>query len=73
MSAKSTVSKFGALTGATRLLAEKKPIIFLAPHGDEQVARCTAILGELRYRPYHLDGSVVVKYPKADEIYALPI
>lgn len=39
----------GLLEGARQFLAEHKPILVLALHGQDQVKKCYAILGELGY------------------------
>jgi FkbM family methyltransferase len=58
-----------ALRGATRLLTENRPILFLATHGREVHASCCRLLTDLGYNLRSLDGKGV---EGADEIVASP-
>ncbi|WP_337873314.1 FkbM family methyltransferase [Ignavibacterium sp.] len=42
-------AEFDALTGAKELLKVKKPVIFLATHGEEVKEKCIGLLKEYRY------------------------
>ncbi len=61
-----------ALMGARHLLETEKPILFVALHGREQFELVTALLRELHYDKFTLDGMSVPGTPETDEIYALP-
>lgn len=62
------------LNGAVSLLRTKKPVLFIALHGDKEAAHCRTILAESGYCVYRLDGSRILESELAseDEIYALP-
>ncbi len=60
------------LRGAQRMLNEARPVVFVALHGEEQRAKCVALLGQARYRLYDLSGRPIAGVPLSDEIYALP-
>ncbi len=61
-----------ALTGMTRVLQEKKPIIFLALHGEEVGKECYAILRKYKYDILDLKGKAIdIRQTYADEIIAI--
>jgi len=62
------------LEGARSLLQQKRPILFLALHGDEETSRCLRILRFLRYKVFFLDGTPldVTTSRNDEEIYAVP-
>jgi nucleoside-diphosphate-sugar epimerase len=45
------------LRGATRLLAEKRPLVFLSTHGPQVHAECCELLTKLGYTLRPIDGS----------------
>jgi FkbM family methyltransferase len=61
-----------ALMGARRVIHSERPILFVALHGREQFECVTAILRELRYDKFALDGAPIPGTPETDEIYAMP-
>ncbi len=61
-----------ALMGARGLLESEHPILFVALHGREQFEMVTAILRDLRYDKFTLEGTPIPGTPQTDEIYALP-
>lgn len=57
-------AEFDALNGAKKILKTKKPIIFLATHGDEVKKKCLGLLKELNYK-IEIIGNCSIE--KADE------
>ena len=43
-------AEFDALKGAIEILKTKRPIIFLATHGDEVKKNCLELLKEMSYK-----------------------
>jgi hypothetical protein len=58
-----------ALAGASRLLAECRPVVLLATHGQRAHAACCALLRELGYQVDGLDGAPA---DHTDELLARP-
>ena len=61
------------LRGASRILSEARPGLFLALHGEEQRQDCTVLLRAMDYGLYTLDGNQIEGPILTDEIVALPI
>lgn len=61
--------ELAALQGATRVLAEQRPVIMLATHGAEVHEPCIRLLESQRYTVKALDGSSV---SSSDELLATP-
>jgi FkbM family methyltransferase len=61
-----------ALLGAQRILAENRPVIFLALHGAEHRSRCFTLLRKYDYSLFDLAGHSLDQKIDTDEIYALP-
>jgi FkbM family methyltransferase len=60
------------LLGMRRLLAEKRPMLLVAIHGEDQWSGCHRLLVEARYSIRDLGGRPVDKAVVPDEIVALP-
>lgn len=60
------------LAGATRLLSEKRPVMFIALHGAEQRKLCAELLSRSDYRVFDLAGRRLNGAPDTDEIIAEP-
>jgi FkbM family methyltransferase len=60
------------LKGASRILSEAHPALFLALHGEEQRQKCAALLRAAGYGLYALDGTHIGGPILTDEIVALP-
>lgn len=63
------------LEGAQRVMTNKKIVIFIALHGNEQKRLCQSILLKKGYQLFWLNGDKVegrLEDYKSDEIYALP-
>jgi FkbM family methyltransferase len=60
------------LKGASRILSEAHPVLFLALHGEEQRQECAALLRAADYGLYALDGTHIGGPILTDEIIALP-
>jgi len=60
------------LIGGRTLIKTKRPVIFVALHGTEQIEKCSVILRQYDYKLFYLDGSPVDRLPLSDEIYAVP-
>ncbi len=61
-----------AFRGAQTTLREKRPVVFVALHSDEQRTKCAALLKAAGYAVYDLRGQPVDGVPSIDEIYAVP-
>lgn len=62
------------LEGAKNLLSTHGPVLLLALHGPEAERQCHALLTELGYACYYLDGTPALKIPfREEEILARPI
>lgn len=57
------------LQGASRVIQDARPVIFLATHGPEVHAACAGLLAKWNYRLTSLDGRPV---ESADELIAYP-
>lgn len=62
-------AELGALQGAARCLADRRPRLFLATHGDEVHRGCVALLRGKGYELRGIDGSPV---DATDELVAIP-
>jgi FkbM family methyltransferase len=62
-------AEYDALLGATRTLADARPIVFVATHGDDLHHECCELLELAGFDLYGLDG---VRVLQATEIVALP-
>jgi len=61
------------LSGASKLLARRRAIVFLACHGPEQRRNCSSILREHGYRIFDLNGCEQTRdVLDIDEVYAVP-
>lgn len=60
------------LKGASRILSEAHPSLFLALHAEEQRQKCVALLTAADYGLYALDGTHIGGPILTDEIIALP-
>jgi len=63
-------AEFECLKGASNVIQEVRPIIFLATHGPEIHSACIELLSKWNYRLASLDGQPV---ESADELIARPI
>lgn len=52
-------AEFDALTGAKELLRTKKPVIFLATHGDEVKEKCLSLLKQFGYSIKPIDNLTI--------------
>jgi len=62
-------AEYECLAGASELIQEFKPVIFLATHGREAHVSCSELLGKWRYRLASLDSRPV---EATDELVAFP-
>ena len=60
------------LKGASRILSEAHPALFLALHGEEQRQECAVLLRAAGYGLYALDGTHISGSIETDEVVALP-
>ena len=60
------------LAGACRILAQSRPVLFIALHGDDQARQCGEILHSCGYDVYQLNGEKITGRISGDEVYALP-
>lgn len=61
-----------ALKGARNLLAERRPMLFLALHGDIHRRDCSRLLRDQNYGLFDLTGRAIQGDADTDEIYAIP-
>jgi FkbM family methyltransferase len=62
-------AEYECLQGASRVIQESRPVIFVATHGREVHIACTELLAKWNYRLTSLDGRPV---ESADELIAYP-
>ena len=62
-------AEYACLQGASRVIQEFRPVIFVATHGREVHIACTELLAKWNYRLTSLDGRPV---ESADELIAYP-
>jgi FkbM family methyltransferase len=61
------------LEGAGQMLHDRRPIVFVALHGNDQREICFEFLNASKYALFELDGTKITRLIQSDEIYALPL
>jgi len=61
------------LDGARRILRTKRPVVFVALHGEEQSQVCPRLLRDSGYRIFGIDDKPIIELPHTDEVYAIPV
>ena len=65
-------AEYFVLVGMQKIMQSKKPILFIAFHGEEIARKCASILMQFNYRTINLEGNEIdINHTYADEIIAL--